>query len=184
MAAIDRSSPGRGPTVNPARLAAGDASFVDELATNHSLLGSDRQINVVPDRALVEGEARFLKAEEGREMESALGDLARDLGVRDEVEISWWTGNSMAPVDPLGRDRALSHRAVALAAAAGWTLELEEDRGGLSFPNFLPPGSTMPILDGLGPIGGGMHTREEWVSLVSLERRTRLLADLLVAEVG
>jgi di/tripeptidase len=42
----------------------------------------------------------------------------------------------------------------------------------------------MPILDGLGPIGGGMHTREEWVSLVSLERRTRLLADLLVAEVG
>jgi di/tripeptidase len=35
------------------------------------------------------------------------------------------------------------------------------------------------VLDGLGPVGGGMHTREEYLELRSLERRVVLLADLL-----
>ena len=34
----------------------------------------------------------------------------------------------------------------------------------------------------LGPVGGGMHTREEYVEVESLARRIRLLADLLDAE--
>jgi glutamate carboxypeptidase len=55
------------------------------------------------------------------------------------------------------------------------------ERGGISFPNFLPDPATLPVLDGLGPVGGGMHTRGEYVSLVSLERRVALLADLLEA---
>ncbi len=68
---------------------------------------------------------------------------------------------------------------MALAAAAGWRLEIEEERGGISFPNFLPDPDRIPVLDGLGPIGGGMHTREEYVELRSLGRRIVLLADLL-----
>jgi acetylornithine deacetylase/succinyl-diaminopimelate desuccinylase-like protein len=39
----------------------------------------------------------------------------------------------------------------------------------------------MPVLDGLGPVGDGMHTRDEFVSLPSLARRILLLADLLRA---
>jgi acetylornithine deacetylase/succinyl-diaminopimelate desuccinylase-like protein len=38
------------------------------------------------------------------------------------------------------------------------------------------------VLDGLGPVGGGMHTREEYVELRSLRRRIVLLADLLVED--
>jgi hypothetical protein len=56
---------------------------------------------------------------------------------------------------------------------------VERERGGISFPNFLPDTSRMPVLDGLGPVGDGMHTREELVSLPSLARRIVLLADLL-----
>ena len=56
---------------------------------------------------------------------------------------------------------------------------IEEDRGGISFPNYLADTSTVPVVDGLGPVGDGMHTREEWLDLASLERRTVLLADLL-----
>lgn len=40
----------------------------------------------------------------------------------------------------------------------------------------------MPVLDGLGPVGGGMHTREEFVDLASLHRRIVLLADLFEAD--
>jgi glutamate carboxypeptidase len=83
------------------------------------------------------------------------------------------------PVDSRGPQQAWCARAVALAANRGWRLEVEEERGGISFPNFLPDPGRLPVLDGLGPIGGGMHTRDEYVDLVSLSRRIVLLADLL-----
>ena len=57
-------------------------------------------------------------------------------------------------------------------------------RGGISFPNFLLDPGRIPVLDGLGPVGGGMHTREEFVDLRSLRRRIVLLADLLAADAG
>ena len=66
-----------------------------------------------------------------------------------------------------------------VAAARGWRLEVERERGGISFPNFLADPGGFPVLDGLGPVGGGMHTREEHVELESLARRIVLLADLL-----
>jgi acetylornithine deacetylase/succinyl-diaminopimelate desuccinylase-like protein len=36
-------------------------------------------------------------------------------------------------------------------------------------------------VDGLGPVGNGMHTREEYLDLASFERRIVLLADLLAS---
>ena len=52
-----------------------------------------------------------------------------------------------------------------LAAARGFRLEVEDDRGGISFPNFLTDPCRIPVIDGLGPVGDGMHTREEWLDL-------------------
>src|SRR3954471_21548686 len=62
------SRQGGGPTVNAGRFVAGDATFVDGLAAHHALLGTDLQLNVVPDRAVVEGEARFLRAAESDDL--------------------------------------------------------------------------------------------------------------------
>ena len=70
-------------------------------------------------------------------------------------------------------------RALALTAQRGWTLHVEKDRGGISFPNYLDGDIDIPVLDGLGPVGDGMHTREEQLDLRSLRRRIVLLADLL-----
>jgi glutamate carboxypeptidase len=173
---------GGGPTVNCGRLVAGDASFVEHLATAHGLLGTDRQLNVVPDRAVLEGEARFLTAHEGREIAARLAALAQEIGDATGTEIDFHRGLAIPPVDPRGPQRAWCERAVALAARRGWRLDLEEERGGISFPNFLPDPGSVPVLDGLGPVGGGMHTREEFVDLTSLRRRIVLLADLLAAD--
>ena len=168
-----------GPTVNVGRLVAGDASFVENLAAAHALVGTDRQLNIVPDCAVVEGEARFLRPSEDAELEERLralaGLIARDTG----TEMAFTRQPLIPPVDPDSPHAAISLRAVALAAARGWTLEVERERGGISFPNFLPDPGRLPVLDGLGPIGGGMHTREEYVELRSLQRRMLLLADLL-----
>jgi glutamate carboxypeptidase len=171
-----------GPTVSTGRLVAGDASFVDGLATAHGLLGTERQLNVVPDRAVAEGEARFLRPQDRSEILQSLLGLAEEVGHDTGTQLTFTPGPVIPPVDPESPHSALSRRAVELAAARGWTLEIEADRGGISFPNFLPDPSRIPILDGLGPVGGGMHTREEFVSLESLRRRIVLLADLLAED--
>jgi glutamate carboxypeptidase len=171
-----------GPTINTGRLVAGDASFVDGLATNHDFLGTERQLNVVPDRAVAEGEVRFLRLQDRGETLQRMMDLTEKVGRETSTTLTFTPGPVIPPVDPESPHSALSRRAVELAAARGWTLEIETDRGGISFPNFLPDPNRIPILDGLGPVGGGMHTREEFVSLESLRRRIVLLADLLAEE--
>lgn len=172
------SRPGRGTTVNVGRLLAGDADFVDNLALHHGLVGSRRRLNVVPERAVAEGEVRFLTCSGGDESYGALERLAREAEERFGVRAAVSRVNEIAPVDPAGPGRILADRAVALAAARGWRLEVEEDRGGISFPNFIAaPG--LPVVDGLGPVGRGMHTRDEALDLASLARRVVLLADLL-----
>jgi glutamate carboxypeptidase len=176
------SRPGGGPTVNAGRFVAGDTTFVEGLATAHPLLGTDRQLNVVPDRAVVEGEARFLRADESGDLARGLEALARDIAMATGTEISFAASGMIPPVDPHGPQAGAGQRAAALATAAGWHLEIEEERGGISFPNFLPDPGRLPVLDGLGPIGGGMHTREEYVDLRSLRRRIVLLADLMAAD--
>ncbi|HKH43690.1 MAG TPA: hypothetical protein VKM72_03410, partial [Thermoanaerobaculia bacterium] len=168
------------PTINVGRLVAGDTTFVEGLAASHALLGTEQQLNVVPDRARAEGEARFLRAAEGERIAGVLATLARNVAVDTETQIDLYIGPAIPPVDPDGPHAPWCGRAVELAAARGWRLEVERERGGISFPNFLAHPGRIPVLDGLGPVGGGMHTRDEHVALASLERRIVLLADLLV----
>ncbi len=184
VAAHRLSRPGRGATVNIARLLAGTHDFVDRLPEGARLLGTSSQRNVVPDRAVVEGEARFLSPAEGSRITARLAELADRLSQRHGVTASLRVGTTVQPVDPGGAGAALVRRTVELAAARGFRLEVEEDRGGVSFPNFLADPSRIPVVDGLGPVGEGMHTRGEYVDLGSLERRSVLLADLLTELAG
>jgi glutamate carboxypeptidase len=170
------------PTVNIGRLVAGDASFVGNLAQTHDFVGTERQLNVVPDRAIVEGEVRFTRPTDAQAATSTLINLAADVAAQTETTLRFTRGATVPPVDPHGPQRPILARAVALAAARGWHLQVEEERGGISFPNFLPNPGHLPVLDGLGPIGGGMHTRDEYVDLLSLRRRIVLLADLLAED--
>ncbi len=201
-AALSRSD--GGPTVNVARFVAGEAGFVAALAPSAptssgpscasrpsapgpgdaagARFGTAHQLNVVPDRALAEGEARFLRAPEAENLAREMAALAAEIAARRQVAIEFTREAAVAPVDPAALPRAHADHAVALAAAAGWELVREDDRGGISFPNFLEQPGRIPVLDGLGPVGGGMHTRDEHVELESLARRIRLLADLLQSE--
>ncbi len=175
------AAPGPGPTVNAARIVAGDETFVDDLAAGAAMLGTSRQLNVVPDRATVEGEARFLRRADGETLAAELAALAARIAAEHQLEIDFETGPKIQPVDPDGPGRVASEAAVEIAERAGWRLEIEDQRGGISFSNFLPDPGAIPVLDGLGPVGDGMHTRGEYVELESLDRRIALLAELLAA---
>jgi len=173
------SAPGPGRTVNVARVVGGSADFVDALGANVGLLGTARQLNVVSDRAVAEGEFRYLTAAEGASAGAELQALAARVASEHGVSMTFTAGASIPPVDPHGPGAAIARRVVELAATRGFRLEIEEDRGGVSFPNFLADPGRIPVVDGLGPVGDGMHTRDEWLNLESLERRVVLFADVL-----
>jgi glutamate carboxypeptidase len=173
------SRPGAGVTVNIGRLIGGSADFVNDLGRTHDMVGTSRQLNVVSDLAKAEGEFRFLTSAEGEAVSADLASLAKTIAAEYGVTTVFTPGATIAPVDPHGPGAALVQRAVELAAARGFHLEVEEDRGGVSFPNFLAEPGKVPVVDGLGPTGDGMHVRGEYLNLDSLGHRIVLLADLL-----
>jgi glutamate carboxypeptidase len=173
------SEQGSGPTVNVARLVAGDSDFVNGLAAHFALLGTSRRRNVVSDRAIAEGEVRYLSNADGPRILDRLERLTERLAEHYGVTMLLAPGNTVPPVDPHGAGEALVEIVTNLAAQRGFNLEVEDDRGGISFPNYVTDPTKVPIVDGLGPVGDGMHTREEYLDLRSLERRIVLLADLL-----
>jgi glutamate carboxypeptidase len=173
------AAPGQGPTVNVARVIAGTADFVDNRQVGLELLGTSRQRNVVPERAVVEGEVRFLSRADRDRSLAALTDLAAEVAAAHGVTAAFTPGTSVPPVDPHGPGAPLVDRVVQLAGRAGLSLEVETDRGGISFPNYLADPGAVAVVDGLGPVGDGMHTRDEYLDLRSLDRRVVLLADLL-----
>ncbi len=76
-------------------------------------------------------------------------------------------------------DRALHAIAARVAAQLGFELPGEASGGG-SDGNFTGA-LGIPTLDGLGPRGDFLHTREEHIVVESLAERARLLAGLLMA---
>jgi glutamate carboxypeptidase len=177
LAALGR--PEAGITVNPARLVAGEASLLATPATLARVVGTPAQTNVIPNRAVLDGEVRFRHQADAQRLRVAFATLVEEVAGAAAVQASVRLGEVLAPLEatPHRLDRGM--RAVELGAALGLELELEHERGGVSFPNFLPAGADIPVLDGLGPAGDGMHTTEEYVLIESFAARVRLLAALL-----
>jgi len=168
-----------GPIVNVGRIIGGDSEFVQDLGEEHRFVGTSQRLNVVADRCLVEGEVRYLTTADRDRVLESMRKRARDAAKSWGVDIQFEVVEEILPLPPSDAGAEFARLLVEAAAADGWTLDVETDRGGVSFPNFLPDPSAVPVIDGLGPVGDGMHTREEFVSLASLDRRIKLIAHLL-----
>jgi len=73
----------------------------------------------------------------------------------------------------------LVDQAVELARRLGFPLK-DAATGGASDAN-TTGGMGVPTLDGLGPVGGGDHSPDEYLELDSIVPRTSLLAALLLS---
>jgi glutamate carboxypeptidase len=116
------SAPPSGPTVNLARCVGGEREFVEKLNEQAGFLFSDRRINVVPDRARIEGELRFLVPEDGRLVVAELEALTSRIAAECDVELDLRFGPLIAPVEPTAARRRYAERAQELAARRGWRL--------------------------------------------------------------
>ncbi|MGW8986075.1 M20/M25/M40 family metallo-hydrolase [Streptomyces parvus] len=82
---------------------------------------------------------------------------------------------------PPMEDTDLTHRMMARARSLGEELGLElgaTATGGVGDANIIA-GVGVPVLDGLGPVGGADHSPEEWLDTATVPERVALLAAIV-----
>lgn len=144
--------------------------------------GPGAKRNRVPDIAEAEFDLRLLRPEDvepmiGAVREIALRSLVRNPWNGERTESELLGGLAREPM-PLTAERAdffcrLAGLAEQLDVPVGAVYS-----GGGSDANIVAA-CGVPVLDGLGPIGDGLHTHQEWVDLASIADRACLTAVLL-----
>jgi glutamate carboxypeptidase len=129
--------------------------------------------NVVAEYARAEIDVRVVLPEDMEAMDAALTRIAGCSPVPGTAaELSGgWTAPPMARTPEI---EALATLAAACAAELGFDLA-DAATGGISYANLLA-GLGLPVLDGLGPVGGLDHSPQEYILVSSIVPRTALLA--------
>ena len=130
--------------------------------------------NVVPDECRAIVDIRVETSDEGDRLQDAMKALQSKLkGAKVVV-----TGGLERPPMPRTSEIDMAYRR-AKVIGKGLGLEVREgSTGGGSDANLIAP-LGLPILDGLGPLGSGAHTRKESLIVASLPPRTALLTGIL-----
>ena len=139
--------------------------------------------NTVPGKVIMSGDLRF---HDERAAEAVLEELkklvkvtpARVAGAKlPENQVEVVSGRPAWVVSR--KDRILFERAREIARQLGFEIKAVYAGGG-SDANHLA-GLGIPVLDGLGPVGGNFHREDEYILLPTLLQRTLLAAELVAA---
>lgn len=133
--------------------------------------------NAVPDYARALVDVRVALAEHMQPLEDAI----RAVVARQDVPGTAATASDGWSYPPMGRTpaiAALADLAAQCAAELGFGVR-DAATGGVSYANLLA-GAGLPVLDGLGPVGGLDHSPREYILVSSIVPRTALLALLMV----
>ena len=132
--------------------------------------------NVVPDQAQVEVDVRATDFQGADAIQRAFAEMPQHITVPvTRVECS---GSFKYP--PMAKTPAIAFL-VELARAAARELGFEVNdaaTGGASDANVIA-GLGVPVLDGLGPVGGFDHSPDEYIEADSIVPRTALVANLI-----
>lgn len=146
------------------------------VTVNAGIISGGTRTNVVPDDAHVEIDVRAVDVAGARIAHDAVMQLAAHTQVaRTRIEI---TGAFNFP--PMAKTPAIAFMAeLARETAHELGFEIQDQAtGGASDANNVAA-ARVPVLDGLGPIGGLDHSPDEYVARDSIVPRTALLAGLL-----
>jgi glutamate carboxypeptidase len=146
-------------------------------ATVGALHGGTRP-NIVPDEATLLLDIRAPKPDLLDEAEAAVRAIVGAPSI-DGVTIEMEVTGRFAPMPLTPASAQLLQTATAIGQALGMALTAEAT-GGASDANTIA-GLGVPVLDGLGPVGGAAHTAGEWLDLASAPDRGALLAGLILA---
>jgi glutamate carboxypeptidase len=143
---------------------------------NVGVVGGGTRRNVVPAQAWAEIDVRIVRAEEADRVESRMNRLRPRL---PGMELAVSGGVERPPMERTPQIAALYHRAEVLARGMGIQIS-ESGTGGASDGN-LTAALGVPTLDGMGVVGDGGHSIQEFAVISSMPERAALLAAMLRA---
>ncbi|HEX8816460.1 MAG TPA: M20 family metallopeptidase [Terriglobales bacterium] len=144
------------------------------ISLNIGTIRGGTRTNVVPGEAFAVLDVRIAHAKDGKEIDRKLRAL-RPFNRKCKLEIGG--GINRPPMERTAGVADLYQRAAGISKQLGWKLE-EAAVGGGSDGNFTA-GLGIPTLDGLGAVGDGAHSADEYVVISELPRRAALLAALI-----
>jgi glutamate carboxypeptidase len=148
------------------------------VTVNAGVINGGTRANVVPDHCDLRVDVR---APTNESFDAALGEVRRvasTLAVPD-VEVDVLVRTGFPPMEKTRATARLVDQAVAIASELGFEVK-DAATGGASDANVVS-GLGVPVLDGMGPIGGADHAPGEWLDLNSVVPRVTLLAALIAA---
>ncbi len=146
------------------------------VTVNVGVIQGGTRPNVVADRCELHVDLRAPSDETYEQALAAIEEAARIQHVPD-VAVEITRGSGFPPMEKAEGTARLVERAKAIAKQLGFDLE-DTATGGASDANGVAA-LGVPTLDGLGPVGGGAHSPDEWLDLPSVVPRTALLAALI-----
>lgn len=149
----------------------------DGLTANLTLLNAGSRYNIIPEDASATFSVRVREAAQVDEVDALLQRNAATTIIPDtKVTVSHFVSFPPLPNNP--QTDALAALAERLYARIGGVL-VRSGSGGAS-ESALAHARGVPALDGLGPVGSGSHTEDEYLDLQSLTPRLYLLTSLLI----
>lgn len=145
-----------------------------ETTINAGVIQGGTRSNVVPDLCWLKVDVRAKTKGEGDRIEAAMLALEPIL---DGAEIRVKGGWNRPPMERNEQMLKTFKRAQGIANDLGVSVS-EGGTGGGSDANFVAA-LGVPVLDGLGAIGTGAHTKHEQIEIASLAERTALMAALI-----
>ena len=143
---------------------------------NFTVIKGGERPNVIPDTARVQGDMRATQSAEFERVEKEMARLATNRLIADtEVKTSLVQGMTPMPSNP--RTDALAGRAQAIYGELGMKLTLEGS-GGAADANY-SAAQGVATIDGLGIVGGGIHTESEYAEIKSIAPRLYLLVRMM-----
>jgi len=137
--------------------------------------GGERS-NVIPDKATAQADVRVMQADEFDRVEKDMRRIAaKQLVPEAKVELA--LKRSFPPMPPSPVTDGVARAASAIYAELGRKLTLESSGGAADSSIVFAAG--VPTIDGLGIVGGGIHTAEEYAEVDSIAPRIYLLARLI-----
>ena len=144
------------------------------ISINAGLIEGGTRTNVIPDHARAILDLRALRSEDMRSVEQRLQALRPILpGARLEVR----GGFNRAPLE---REQSADLFRLAKALASRMKIKIGEGTAGGGSDGNLTAALGIPTLDGLGAVGDGAHSPNEFIVARALPQRAALLAALLI----
>jgi len=153
------------------------AGLADPLAGSHvapTVVHVGTAVNVIPDRATILVDVRMTDPGEQDRIDRKVRALAPTL---QGATLAVGGGPNRPPM-PESATRSVFEMAREVAAELGLPPLGGTAVGGGSDASFIAP-LGIPVLDGLGAVGGGGHQPDEWASVAHMPERAALLTALI-----